>query len=74
MSAYNKDPKSLSAPPQLRGRPTHAVDASLQEIVRAYIRAANLEGAHITLETIQDYIKEKRPEEGSFHLSTLTRT
>lgn len=74
MSAYNKDPKSISAPPQLRGRPAHAVDASLQEIVRAYIRAANLEGAHITLETIQDYIKEKRPEEESFHLSTLTRT
>src|ERR1700719_4419494 len=74
MAAYNKDPNSLNSPPQLRGRPSHAVDASLQEMVRGYIRTANLEGAHITIETIQDFIKEKSPDECEFHASTLTRT
>jgi len=48
MAAYKKDPKSIHAPLQPRGRPTHAVDASFQEIVRSYIRSANLEGIHIS--------------------------
>ena len=59
MASYNKDPKSLDELPQPRGRPEYAVDASQQEIVRAHIRAANLEGCHITLETIRDFLHEK---------------
>ena len=73
MANYRKDPDSINAPPQLRGRPTYSVDASHQEAVRAYIRQANLEGRHITLESIRRFLQEKSPNE-SFHLSTLART
>ena len=77
MSAYNKNPNSLNEAPQPKGRPAHSIDASQQEIVRAYVRAANMEGIHITLETIRDYLKKKsssnEPNE-LFHISTLART
>ena len=73
MSSYRKDPKSIEEQTQPRGRPTYAVDASYQEIVRSYIRSANLEGLHITLETIQDFLKKHSPN-ASFHVMTLART
>ena len=73
MSSYNKDPDSINNPPQQRGRPAYSVDTSHQEALRIYIRQANLEGRHITLETIRDFLKEKSNSE-SFHLSTLART
>ncbi len=72
MANYRKDPDRMNAPPQLRGRPTYSVDISHQEAVRAYIRHANLEGRHITLESIRTFLQEKSPDE-SFHLSTLAR-
>ena len=74
MSAYNKDPGSITNKPQLRGRPTFSVDASLQEVVRSYIREANSQGTYITLDTISDFIKEKNPEKSEIHISTLART
>ena len=79
MSAYNKDPKSIDDIPQPRGRPSHSIDTSQQEITRSYIRAANMEGLHITLETIRDYLKEKSSNKSDesdelFHVSTLART
>ncbi len=73
MASYRKDPESLNAPPQLRGRPIYSVDVSHQEAIRAYIRQANLVGRHITLETIRGFLQEKSPDE-SFHVSTLART
>jgi transposase len=73
MAHYRKDPDSINAPPQLRGRPTYSVDVSHQEAVRSYIRQANLEGRHISLESIRSVLQEKSPDE-SFHLSTLSRT
>jgi transposase len=73
LASYKKDPESINiSPAAYRGRPTYALDASLQEIVRTCIREANLQGQHITLETIRDYIQDKSPEE--FHISTLART
>lgn len=76
MSAYNKDPQSIYDVPQPKGRPTHSIDTSQQEIIRSYIRAANLEGLHITLETIRDYLKETLPNKTDelFHIATLART
>lgn len=76
MSAYNKDPQSIYEIPQPKGRPTHSIDASQQEVVRAYIRATNLEGLHTTLETIRDYLKEVLPNKTDdlFHIVTLART
>ena len=73
MANYRKDPDSINAPPQVRGRPTYSVDVSHQEAVRSYIRKANLEGRHITLESIRSLLQEKSPNE-SFHISTLART
>ena len=76
MSAYNKNPQSIHEIPQPKGRPAHSIDASQQEIVRAYIRAANLEGLHTTLETIRDYLLEKSLDKTDelFHIATLART
>ena len=73
MASYHKDPNSINNQPQIRGRPVHSVDASHQEVVRAYIRKANQEGCHITLESIRDFLQEKSSAE-SFHISTLART
>lgn len=73
MAEYNKDPGSIEAKRILRGRPEFSIDASQQEIVRACIRAANMEGAHITLETINDFLQKNKSDE-SFHITTLART
>lgn len=71
LASYNKDPESIKAVKPYKGRPAHALDASLQEIVREYIRDANRQGSYITLESIRDYLQEKSPEE--FHIATLAR-
>jgi transposase len=73
MASYNKDPNSLNALPKIRGRPDYAVDASLQESIRAYIRAANMKGVHITLEAIREFINDQSADT-SFHIITLGRT
>jgi hypothetical protein len=44
--SYNKDPNSINAPSQVRGRPSLAQNVSLIEAVQAYIRRANMEGSH----------------------------
>jgi len=72
MRDYRRDPKSIDSTPKIRGKPSYAVDASNQEIVRAYVRQANLEGCYITLETIRDHLLEKSPEE-EFSIRTLSR-
>ncbi len=73
MADYNRDPKLLDEPTKTRGRPVHAVRATHQEAVRAYIRSANKQGKHITLSDIGDFLKE-RSEEELFHIATLART
>lgn len=73
MGQYHKDPDSINAPPQMRGRRAYSIDSSNQEAVRAYIRRANLDGSHITLESIQNLLQQKCPDIVC-HLSTLART
>jgi transposase len=73
MANYNRDPKLLDGPSQLRGRPAYAVNISNQEVVRAYIRSANNKGEYITLSNIKDFLKETSPDE-TFHIATLART
>lgn len=70
---YNKNPISVDKPPEPKGRPTHAINVSQHEIVRKYIRAANLEGMHITLEMISNLLQENSVDQ-SFHIATLART
>ena len=73
MANYHRDPDSVNARPQSRGRPAYAIDSSHQEAVRTYIRQANLQGSHLTLEDIKRFLAERSPAE-SFHLATLART
>ena len=72
MRDYRKDSTSLDNPPKMRGKPSYAVDATHQEVVRAYVRKANLEGSYITLETIRDQLLERSSEE-DFSVRTLSR-
>ena len=72
LANYNKDSNSINDQPLIRGRPQHAIDGSLQEKVRANIRAANIDATYITLETIIEYLKPEIEKE--FHISTLART
>lgn len=62
MREYRKNPDSIHQLPKMRGKPSYAIDASYQEIIRAYIRQANSEGSYITLETIRNSLLEKVPE------------
>src|SRR6516165_6114152 len=48
MADYNKNPDSISKDLPYRGRPSHAIHASLQGIVRSYIREANIAGRYVT--------------------------
>ncbi len=72
MASFQKDPQSLNDAPKPKGCPEYAVSASYQEKVRSYIRQANMEGKHITIETIADFLKSQAGEE--FHDRTLART
>ena len=73
MAGYNRDPSLLNEPAKMRGRPAHAVSASHQESVRAFIRSANKNGEYITLASIRDFLKDESGDE-SFHVATLART
>ena len=73
LGQYHKDPDIINELPQIRGHRAYSIDTTNQEAVRAYIRKANIDGSHITLESIQSLLKEKSPDY-SCHLSTLART
>ena len=73
MADFNRDPKLLDEPTKMRGRPVHAVSASLQETVRGFIRSANKNGKYITLSDIRDFLDESFENE-AFHIATLART
>lgn len=70
---YNKDPALLERPPVEKGRPSHVLGGALETHTREYIRRANRNGQHITLETIREFIESQSPG-ADFHLATLART
>src|SRR3990167_10562361 len=72
MASYRKDPSSLDALPQPKGRPEYALETTSQEIVRSLVRKANLEGKRMTLELLKDTIQAQFTEH-QFHISTLAR-
>lgn len=73
MADYNRNPALLEGEGSLRrGHRPRALGDSLQTITRDYVRQANREGVHITLEMLADYLKA----EGSapeFSVRTLGR-
>lgn len=73
MASYNKDPNSLNKPLQAKGRPAYAVSASQNQSIRAFIRQANIEGKHITLESIREFVQKDQSSD-AFHVATLART
>lgn len=56
-----------------RGRPPRVISDSLQTMTREYVRQANREGSHITLEMLSEYLKEERGDP-DFSIRTLGRT
>lgn len=72
MANYNKDPKNLNELPKAKGRPAYAVNTAQNKNVRAFIRQANLEGKHITLESIREFVQKDEPND-AFHATTLAR-
>jgi transposase len=75
MANYRKDPSSIYASIPPKGRPEYVLDSSLQEVVRSYIRLANLEGSYITLDMIKKHLQIQFKDElqGDFHIATLSR-
>ena len=73
MADYNRNPKLLEQPPNIRGRRPYVIDISYQENVRSYIREANRHGNYITLNDISNFLVETGASK-SFHVSTLART
>jgi len=60
MADYNRNPDVLAREVSLhRGRPPRALADALQTITRDYVRQANREGAHITLEMLAAHLKEE---------------
>jgi len=55
-----------------KGRPPRSLSNSMQTVTREYIRSANREGAHITLEMLCKYLEDLNPEQ-KFSIRTLGR-
>lgn len=72
MADYNKDHNSIEVDQFKRGHPPLVLPDSLQMITRDYVRKANQEGKHITLEMLSNYILTYNPDE-NFSVRTLGR-
>lgn len=57
MAEYNRGIDFFDTPATRRGRPDRALSDSLQTITREYVRKANQEGVHVTLEMLQEHLK-----------------
>jgi len=73
MAIYNRSHNFLENVTSERGRPPLAISDSIQTLVRSFIRNANQEGRHITLEILREYLKSAAPEQ-SVYVRTLGRT
>lgn len=74
MADYHRRPEALDrGAAQRRGRPPRAIADSLQTITRDYVRQANREGTHITLEMVAEQLAKEAPDH-QFSLRTLGRT
>ncbi len=55
-----------------KGRPPRSLSDSMQSVTREYVRTANKNGAHITLDLLCKHLEEIRPEQ-EFSIRTLGR-
>jgi len=72
MADYNRGVTFTEQEKIHKGRPPRVLSDSMQTITREYVRNANMEGAHITLETLCKHLKDIKPEQ-EFSLLTLGR-
>lgn len=74
MADYHRRPEALDRGTlPRRGRPPRAIADSLQTITRDYVRQANREGTHITLEMVAEQLAKEAPDH-QFSRRTLGRT
>ncbi|MEM7422042.1 MAG: transposase [Pseudomonadota bacterium] len=72
MADYNRDPSNIKKEFLKRGRPSRAIGDNGQSLARSFIRDANSNGRHITLEVLQDYLKQALGD-SEFSIRTLGR-
>ena len=72
MAEYNRDTTSIEVDQFQRGKPPYIMADSLQVLVRDYVRAANVEGKHITLEMLSKHLS-KCNNEKDFSIRTVGR-
>lgn len=73
MADYNRGVTFAKQEKIHKGRPPRVLSDSMQTVTREYVRNANMEGLHITLETLCKYLKEIKPEQ-DFSVRTLGRS
>lgn len=72
MSDFNRGVRFSDREEVLRGCPPRLLSNSMQAIVREYVRQANKEGRHITLDTLSSHLKKAVPDQ-DFSVRTLGR-
>jgi transposase len=72
MADFNRNP-DFSQPILARGRPRRVISEQCQTIARNYIRNANAEGSHITLEMLHEHLKQTLGDDQEYSIRTLGR-
>jgi len=72
MADYNRGVSFADQEKVLRGRPQQVLTGSMQAVTREYVREANKEGKHITLEMLCQHLEGIEPEQ-EFSIRTLGR-
>ena len=73
LSNYKKNPESINALIMAKGRPSYTINDSYESAIRSYIRAANMSGQYVSLDTINKFLAENSNEE-KINSRTLGRT
>lgn len=74
MADYNRKPDFTDKDKVVyRGRPSRSIPESLQTITRQYIRSANQNGTHVTVEMLCKHLKNETTDQ-NFHVRTMSRT
>jgi transposase len=72
MAEYNRDPDLIERESSKRGCPRRIISESCETLARDYIRNANNEGTHITLEMLSEHLLDNS-EIDNFSIRTLGR-
>lgn len=72
MANYNRGVQFEDQEEIYRGRPQLVLPNSMQAVTREYVRTANREGKHVTLELLYQHLKDLEPE-NEFSVRTLGR-